>query len=121
MNNKMKRARYDLTLGFCATQGREPTEAEVDALVRKYHPPTSPVWNETPEPTPPDLPLDQRVAAALEVANDYSQIDGDHHKTWVIDQMVRALAGPDYAKFVSDHCDGEDGPDTYSWDEGTPP
>lgn len=33
------------------------------------------------------------VPKALEVASDYGQCDGAHHKMWVIDQMVRALTG----------------------------
>lgn len=34
---------------------------------------------------------DARIAKALEFADCYGGIDGDHHKMWVIDQMVRAL------------------------------
>src|SRR5690349_21109902 len=41
-----------------------------------------------------------KIAAALGVAAQYSQIDGGHHKAWVIDQMVRALTGDDYAEWV---------------------
>ena len=72
-------------------------------------------------------------------------VDGDHHKAWVIDQMVRALTGSpvayfrnnsavgepiivaglgesdEYRKFVNEHNDGEHGHDTYSWDEGIAP
>lgn len=60
---------------------------------------------------------------ALELAVQYGGIDGDHHKAWVIDQMVRALlvTEPVYAQFVKDACDGEDGPDTYEWDTGVIP
>jgi len=121
VNNKMKKARLDATLCFCAMNRREPTAAELDDMIRKQYPPTSPIWDDSPEPTPPDLPLDKRIEQALDVARRYGGIDGDHHKAWVIDQMVRALTGPDYVQFVSDSCDGEDGPDTYSWDEGIPP
>ena len=35
----------------------------------------------------------QRIAKALDFAANYAYIDGDHHKMWVIDQMVRALTG----------------------------
>lgn len=63
----------------------------------------------------------QRIGAALEIAMRFSQIDGAHHKAWAIDQMVRALTGDGYTDFVRDHEDGEDGPDTYSWDEGVAP
>jgi hypothetical protein len=61
------------------------------------------------------------VSAALEVARAYGGIDGDHHKAWVIDQMVRALTGGDYAKFVTNARSGDDGPETYEWSEGIAP
>lgn len=71
--------------------------------------------------------------------------DGAHHKQWIIDQMVRALTGcsmvertavdhrgraytyftqgesDEYLAWVADYCDGEDGPETYSWDCGIAP
>ena len=59
--------------------------------------------------------------AALRVLIRYGQIDGAHHKTWVIDQAVRALAGPYYDELIAAANDGEDGPDTYEWDVGIPP
>ncbi len=61
------------------------------------------------------------IQEALELASRYGQIDGAHHKTWVIDQMVRVLTGEGYDTFVAEYRDGEDGPDTYSWDEGIAP
>jgi len=88
---------------------------------------------------------DDRIAKALEFANIYGGIDGGHHKTWVIDQMVRALTGcptdkftgtdargqtyefegqganEEYAAFVRDHRAGDEGPETYDWDVGSPP
>ena len=33
------------------------------------------------------------VEAALKVAAEFAYVDGDHHKMWVIDQMVRCLTG----------------------------
>jgi len=62
-----------------------------------------------------------KICAALDIAKSYGGIGGDHHKAWVIDQMVRALAGDAYAQFVADARAGEDGPETYSWDEGKAP
>ena len=35
--------------------------------------------------------MEDRVIAALELAVKYGGIDGEHHKAWVIDQIVRAL------------------------------
>jgi hypothetical protein len=62
-----------------------------------------------------------RIRKAIEVAVQFGGVDGQHHKTWVIDQMVRELAGDDYERIVADAKRGEDGPDTYSWDEGVAP
>lgn len=64
---------------------------------------------------------EQKIAAALEFIERYGGIDGDHHKTWVIDQVARSLLGDAYPQWVIDMKDGEDGPDTYNWDEGIPP
>jgi len=61
------------------------------------------------------------IEKAIDLAVQYGGIDGDHHKAWVIDQMVRALAGDRYEQIVADAKDGEDGPGTYSWDEGIAP
>jgi hypothetical protein len=54
--------------------------------------------------------------------------DGDHHKMWIIDQMVRALTGcpvggesVEYLEFVAAYQYGEDGPETYTWDQGIAP
>lgn len=61
------------------------------------------------------------VEQALEIAVRYGGIDGEHHKTWVIDQMVRALAGDGYKALVADACNGPEGPNTWDWDEGIAP
>ena len=86
-----------------------------------------------------------RIHKALELINSYGGIDGGHHKMWVLDQVVRALTdcptvtktakdhqGQEYIyetqgeslaykEWVRQHNDGEDGPDTYCWDEGIAP
>lgn len=62
-------------------------------------------------------PVDQ----AIEIAIRWGGIDGDHHKAWVIDQMVRALTGERYEQVVIDAKAGEDGPETYDWNEGIAP
>lgn len=59
-----------------------------------------------------------KISKALELAFEYAQIDGAHHKTWVIDQMVRALTGDAYEDWVEEY-QGEDG--EYEWDEGIAP
>lgn len=60
---------------------------------------------------------------ALEIASEFGQEDGAHHKAWVIDQMVKELLinTTGYNDFIKKYKDGEDGPDTYSWDEGIAP
>lgn len=62
-----------------------------------------------------------RIDLAVDVAFEFGQIDGDHHKAWTIDQMVRVLAGERYAALIEEYRDGVDGPDTYTWDEGIAP
>ena len=59
--------------------------------------------------------------SAIKLAIRYGGIDGEHHKTWVIDQMVRELTGNDYARVIVDACYGWDGPETYEWKVGIAP
>ena len=63
------------------------------------------------------------IVNAVSLAVAYGSTDGGHHKAWVIDQMVRALAGNGkrYKAIVAYAKLGEDGPDTYEWDEGISP
>jgi hypothetical protein len=87
----------------------------------------------------------EKIKRALHIADSFGTYDGDHHKMWVIDQMVRVLTdcplvtktakdyngvsfsyealgeSDAYNEFVRQHKDGEDGADTYSWDIGVPP
>lgn len=65
----------------------------------------------------------ERVQLALQLLERDGQVDGDHHKAWVIDQTVRILTGDAdaYRTWIEQYRDGEDGPDTYSWDEGIAP
>jgi hypothetical protein len=70
-----------------------------------------------------DESIRENVTKALEIAFQCGQIDGDHHKTWVIDQMVRAFVGSNeaYEVWVAKAKAGDDGPETYEWDEGIAP
>jgi len=92
-----------------------------------------------------DLRLKARIERALMVAVKYGGIDGDHHKSWVIDRMIRELTGcptiqeegidvhgkkytystlgesEEYKELVRKVCEGKDGPMTYSWKVGIPP
>ena len=65
----------------------------------------------------------QRIDAAIGIAVDCGGFDGDDHKAWVIDQMVQELCVDDaaYQALVARVCDGEDGPCTYTWEQGIPP
>lgn len=77
----------------------------------------------------------------------YGGIDGEHHKNWVMDQVARILNGTNiiiklatwengheeyrvilddeptdnYHDWVREITNGEDGPDTYYYDTGSPP
>lgn len=59
--------------------------------------------------------------AALGLARAFAGIDGDHHKAWVIDQMVRVLTGDEYEDWIAATKLGDDGPESYEWDVGIPP
>lgn len=63
----------------------------------------------------------ESIELALAVIGQYSSIDGNHHKAWVLDQAARYLTRDRYAAWVAEQCAGEDGPDTFTWDEGTEP
>lgn len=83
---------------------------------------------------------------ALAFIESYGQIDGDHHKAWVLDQVARILHGTPvivtearwengttevrfetgvlshkYRDWVCEMQAGEDGPETYSYKCGIAP
>ncbi len=55
------------------------------------------------------------IMDALDIAKKYGDIDGAHHKAWVIDQMVRALCltKERYLEWLAEYDD--------EWDEGVAP
>jgi len=63
-----------------------------------------------------------RIDRALDLVAMYGEIDGAHHKQWLLDQMVRALTGDEYDRWVQDYeeADPSDGL-TYIWDKGIAP
>lgn len=67
------------------------------------------------------MKLEERIDDALDLIDRYGGIDGAHHKQWVLDQVVRILAGPNYQLWVERHCAGEYGPNSYEWDVGVIP
>mgnify|MGYP001603294324 CR=1 FL=1 len=58
---------------------------------------------------------------ALAVAFRYGGVGGSGHKAWVIDQMVRVLAGSAYPEFVETFKETLDGRKIYTWDGGIAP
>ena len=64
---------------------------------------------------------DEKVEKAREFILDFGGIDGGHHKTWTLDQVLRILCGDHYDLTVALYKTGEDGPDTYEWDTGIAP
>lgn len=67
--------------------------------------------------------MEERIKRALSFAWSYGQIDGDHHKLWVIDQMVRTLCGTEekYIKWVQAYEAPLDDGDYYEWKTGIAP
>lgn len=87
----------------------------------------------------------ERAEEALDLILRYGGEDGGHHKQWVLDQVVRILTdcptvqrtalsaygteytydalgeSPEYLAWVACCKAGEDGPETYEWDEGIAP
>lgn len=65
--------------------------------------------------------MEDKIEKALEIAFQFGQIDGAHHKTWVIDQIVRTLTGEGYSEWIKnyEHDDEED--EDYEWDTGIAP
>ena len=61
-----------------------------------------------------------KVSNALMIASQHGMVEGEHHKTWVIDQMVRALTGSQYEAFIEHACK-RNNLDTGGWDEGNVP
>jgi hypothetical protein len=53
--------------------------------------------------------LEAKVNATLELLSEDGWIDGEHHKTWVIDQVARILLGNEYDEWVKKIGDWETG------------
>lgn len=61
----------------------------------------------------------ERAHRALALAIELGQVDGAHHKMWVIDQMVRELTGEKgYEQFLEIFRNDNGG---YDWDGGIAP
>ena len=64
--------------------------------------------------------MNNKSEMALALIYQYGGVEGAHHKQWLLDQIVHALAD-DYDEWVAKWEDGEDGPETYKWDKGIVP
>ena len=64
---------------------------------------------------------DKQIKKALDLIFEYGQIDGGHHKAWVIDQIVRILIKDKYDEWVKNYIYDEETGDTYTWDKGIVP
>jgi hypothetical protein len=60
--------------------------------------------------------IEDRIQLAVDLIVQNGWIDGDHHKAWVMDQVVRVLTGDRYEQVVAEAtADGGE------WDEGVAP
>ena len=67
-----------------------------------------------------------KIEKIKEIIITYGQIDGDHHKAWIIDQIVRVIEENNYYKFVHDYeYTNDNGNKTkkpeYYWNKGIAP
>ena len=67
--------------------------------------------------------MEERIEKALKIAWRYAQIDGAHHKMWVIDQMVRALCEDEeaYREWVKNYETPLSYSEYYEWSTGIAP
>ena len=65
--------------------------------------------------------MTEKEDKTLDLIYQFGGIDGEHHKQWILDQIVRVLTREHYTFWVADYKDGEDGPNTYNWEEGIAP
>lgn len=68
-----------------------------------------------------NLKLSVKEREVVDILLQYGDVDGAHHKMWVIDQAVRKIAGEHYDEVIYAANYGEDGANTYNWDEGIAP
>lgn len=57
----------------------------------------------------------------INIISRYGGIDGAHHKQWMLDQIMRIVCKDGYNDWRREWEYGEDGPQTYTWDEGIAP
>ncbi len=65
--------------------------------------------------------MTDREQKVLELIRQYGGIDGEHHKQWVLDQIVYIITGAGHDDWVKEFEYGDDGEKTYEWDIGVAP
>lgn len=65
--------------------------------------------------------IEDSAVEALSLVFNYSYIEGDHHKQWLFDQIVRALTGEKYEEFVKYYETDGLTDEEYEWDTGIAP
>ncbi len=64
-----------------------------------------------------EQPKAHEIEQIKQILQDFSQIDGAHHKAWCLDQIARIIYGEDYEDFIEEYCENGE----YSWDCGIAP
>ena len=68
---------------------------------------------------------DQNIKTALEFAFEYGNVEGQYHKQWVINEMIRSLLGSQeaYEAWIHDYEKALPGSDAegFEWDKGIAP
>lgn len=64
-----------------------------------------------------------RIKEALDIAWRYGCVDGEHHKMWTINQIVKVLCGGEdnYNKWIHEYEKPLPDGDRYIWDYGIAP
>lgn len=58
-----------------------------------------------------------KTGRAISLILEYGGIDGNHHKQWLLDQVLRILAGDEYDQLILENNEGGE----YGWYEGIAP
>lgn len=76
-------------------------------------------------PSPPEVGQEkdaiQRRDEAIAIAEKFAGNHEGQHLAWALDQMCQALLGAEYPSWVANRKAGEDGPETYEWNQGIKP
>lgn len=63
----------------------------------------------------------EKIIKSKNMIIEYSNIDGSHHKDWVLDQTLRILTAENYIDEITEACYDEEGEEMYDWDTGIAP